>query len=62
MGKDFIGHKGFDPAELSKLLLKSGFKNTNHRKCFVIKRKISGTEIKAFDVFLVIANRDTINQ
>jgi len=61
-GEGFTGHKGFDPAELSKLLLKSGFKNTNHRKCFVIKRKISDTEINAFDVFLVIANRDTINQ
>ena len=61
-GEGFTGHKGFDPAELSKLLLKSGLKNTNHRKCYVINRKISDTETKAFDVFLVIANRDTINQ
>lgn len=61
-GEGFTGHKGFDPAELSKLLLKSGLKNTTHRKCYVINRKISDTETKAFDVFLVIANRDTINQ
>ena len=59
-GEDFTGHKGFDPAELSKLLLKPGFLNISHRKCYVINRKISNTETKHFDVFLLIANRGLI--
>jgi SAM-dependent methyltransferase len=61
-GEGFTGYKGFDPAELSKLLLKPGFKNINYQKCYVINRKISDTGIKHFDVFLLIANRDVINQ
>jgi len=60
-GEDFTGHKGFDPAELSKLLLKPGFLNISHRKCYVINKKISNTETKHFDVFLLIVKRDTIN-
>jgi ubiquinone/menaquinone biosynthesis C-methylase UbiE len=61
-GKGFTGHKGFDPAELSGLLLKHGFQNISHRKCYVINKKISDIETKQFDVFLLIANRDIINQ
>lgn len=61
-GKEFTGHKGFDPAELSKLLLQQGFTNISHQKCYVIKRKISDTETKHLDVFLLIATRDAINQ
>jgi len=61
-GEGFIGHKGFDPAELSNMLLKPGFKNITHRKCYVINKKISDTETKSFNVFLLTANRDTINQ
>lgn len=61
-GKEFTGHKGFDPAELSKLLLRLGFINIRYQKCYVIKRKISDTETKHSDVFLLIANRDAINQ
>jgi cyclopropane fatty-acyl-phospholipid synthase-like methyltransferase len=59
-GDGFTGHKGFDPAELSKLLQKAGFVNISHRKCYVIDRKVSDTETKQFDVFLLIANRETI--
>ena len=61
-GKEFTGHKGFDPAELSRLLLRLGFKNISYQKCYVIKRKISDTETKDLDVFLLIAHRDAINQ
>jgi ubiquinone/menaquinone biosynthesis C-methylase UbiE len=61
-GNRFIGHKGFDPAELAGLLLKHGFQNISHRKCYVINKKISDTETKQYNVFLLIANRDTINQ
>jgi len=60
-GEGFTGHKGFDPAELSKMLLKPGFLDITHRKCYVINRKISDTESKQFDVFLLIANR-SLNQ
>jgi ubiquinone/menaquinone biosynthesis C-methylase UbiE len=53
----FTGHKGFDPEELSNILLVSGFKNINHHKCFVINKKISDAAIKEFDVFLLTAQR-----
>lgn len=61
-GEGFTGHKGFDPAELSEVLIKEGFLNISHRKCYVIHRKVSDTEMKHYDVFLLIANRDAINQ
>jgi SAM-dependent methyltransferase len=56
-GEGFTGHKGFDPTELSSLLLKPGFENISHRQCFVINKKISDTETKQFDVFMIIAHR-----
>lgn len=60
-GKGFTGHKGFDPAKLSGLLLKHSFQNIIHRKCYVIDKKVSDTETKHYNVFLLIANRDKIN-
>ena len=57
-GIEFTGHKGFDPEELSKLLLKAGFSNISHRKCYVIDKKVSDNETKHYDVFLLIAHRD----
>lgn len=59
-GEGFTGHKGFNPAELLKLLQKAGFLNISHLKCYVIDKKVSDTETKQFDVFLLIANRATI--
>ena len=56
-GVGFKGHKGFDPTELSSLLLKPGFGDISHRQCFVINKKISDTETKQFDVFMLIAHR-----
>lgn len=56
-GEGFTGHKGFDPAELSGLLLKSGFKNITHHQCFVINKEISVAKTKQFNVFLLIAQR-----
>lgn len=56
----FTGHKGFDPIELSKLLLKPGFLNISHQKCYVIDKINSNTETKHFDVFLLISNRGSI--
>jgi tRNA (cmo5U34)-methyltransferase len=60
-GANFIGHKGFDIEMLSNKLRKRGFTNISHRKCYVINKKISDIETKHFDVFLLIAKRDTIN-
>ncbi len=61
-GKEFTGHKGFDPEELSKLILRPGFKNISYQKCYVLKKRISDSETKQLDVFLLIAKRDGINQ
>jgi len=59
-GKDFTGHKGFDPEELSKLLIKAGFTNISYRKCFVIEKKISDSETKHFNLFLILSQRAVI--
>jgi ubiquinone/menaquinone biosynthesis C-methylase UbiE len=56
-GEGFTGHNGFDPSELSNLILKQSFEKIRHNKCFVIKKKISDIETKQFDVFLIIAQR-----
>jgi ubiquinone/menaquinone biosynthesis C-methylase UbiE len=56
-GGSFAGHKGFDVDNLSDLLRLRGFTNVTHRKCFVIDRKISETDTKKFDVFLLTAQR-----
>jgi tRNA (cmo5U34)-methyltransferase len=60
-GKDFTGHKGFDVEILSNQMRKQGFSNINHRKCFVINRKISDNETQQFNVFLLIAMLNSIN-
>jgi ubiquinone/menaquinone biosynthesis C-methylase UbiE len=57
-GSGFEGHKGFDVKELSQLIGKLGFKNIDHEKCFAIDKKISDTETKIFDVFLLTAEGD----
>ncbi len=59
-GDGFTGHNGFDIEILSNQIRNKGFTNINHSKCFVITKKISDTETKQFDVFLLIANRDSI--
>jgi ubiquinone/menaquinone biosynthesis C-methylase UbiE len=59
-GEGFTGHKGFDIEILSNKVRNHGFTNISHRKCFVINKKISDTETKQFDVFLLIASRDKI--
>lgn len=61
-GEDFTGHKGFDIEILSDQIKKAGFKNITHGKCFVIKKEISETETKYFDVFLLVAEHNTIRK
>ena len=56
-GDDFTGHRGFDVEILSNQIRNQGFTNISHRKCFVINKKISDSETKQFDVFLLISTR-----
>ena len=56
-GDDFTGHRGFDVEILSTLIRNKGFTNISHRKCFVINKKISDSETKQFDVFLLVSTR-----
>jgi len=56
-GDGFAGHRGFNVDNLADLLRHRGFTNVTHRKCFVIDRKISETDTKKFDVFLLTAQR-----
>jgi tRNA (cmo5U34)-methyltransferase len=56
-GEGFTGHRGFDVENLSTLIRNQGFTNISHRKCFVINKKISDSETKQFDVFLLVSTR-----
>jgi len=56
-GEGFTGHRGFDVEILSTLIRNRGFTNISHRKCFVINKKISDSETKQFDVFLLVSTR-----
>jgi len=56
-GEGFTGHKGFDPEELSALLKREGFENTNYRKCYTINKKTGEVVVKPFDLFLLVARR-----
>ncbi|MCX6334092.1 MAG: class I SAM-dependent methyltransferase [Bacteroidia bacterium] len=56
-GEGFAGHKGFDIETLADRLREHGFGNISGRKCFAINKKITETESRQFDVFLLIAFR-----
>ncbi|HBC79172.1 MAG TPA: class I SAM-dependent methyltransferase [Bacteroidales bacterium] len=56
-GDGFTGHRGFDVETLSTLVRNHGFTDISHRKCFVINKKISASETKQFDVFMLISSR-----
>jgi tRNA (cmo5U34)-methyltransferase len=60
-GDGFTGHNGFDIEILTNQIRNQGFMNISHRKCFVINKKISDSETKEFEVFLLIAKRDSKN-
>jgi len=57
-GEGFEGHNGFNIDTLSEILRNNLFTEISHRTCFVIDRKISETESKKFEVFLMAAKRD----
>lgn len=56
-GEGFTGHRGFETEALSDSLKKHGFRNISSVKCFVINKKISETESRQFDIFLLTANK-----
>ncbi len=56
-GEGFTGHKGFDLQWLSGLLTQKGFRNISAVKCFQIKKQLTDTETKQFDIFLLTAIR-----
>ncbi len=57
-GEEFTGHKGFNIKALSDILRKNRFEDVHNKTCFVIDRKISETESKQFEVFIMTAQRD----
>lgn len=52
-GKEVNVHKGFDPADLAKVLDAVGFRNVEHKQCFVVERETGET----FPVFLLVAQK-----
>jgi hypothetical protein len=56
-GYGFTGHRGFDPEGLSSLIKTHGFGNISHEKSYVINKKISESEERQFDVFLLTAKK-----
>ncbi len=56
-GEGFTGHRGFDTEWLSRLLVQKGFRDISSRKCFEIKKQLTKTETKQFDIFLLTATR-----
>jgi tRNA (cmo5U34)-methyltransferase len=56
-GNGFTGHRGFNIDNLSDILERNKFTGISHKTCFTIDRKVSDTETKLFDVFILIANR-----
>jgi 2-polyprenyl-3-methyl-5-hydroxy-6-metoxy-1,4-benzoquinol methylase len=59
-GKEFNGHKGFDPEKLSILIGSSYFTILNIEKCFVINKTTTDNESKQFDVFLLTAKKSLV--
>ena len=52
-GPDVNVHKGFDPEKLAKNLKEKGFKSSDYRTCFEIKRESD----KIFPVFLLVTQK-----
>jgi tRNA (cmo5U34)-methyltransferase len=56
-GDAFTGHKGFNIDWLAGILNKTGFSDVFYKNCFLIDRKISETETKQFEVFILTARK-----
>jgi tRNA (cmo5U34)-methyltransferase len=56
-GTGFSGHNGFEPVSFKNLIKRSGFGIVSFQKCFVINKKITESESRDFDVFLLTAKK-----
>lgn len=56
-GTGFSGHNGFEPNSFKNLIKRSGFTDVSLQKCFIINKKITETESRDFDVFLLLAKK-----
>jgi tRNA (cmo5U34)-methyltransferase len=54
-GEGFKGHNGFNIDKMAEMIENNSFGGIVHKSCFVIERKISGTESKKYEVFIIIA-------
>lgn len=54
-GEGFTGHKGFNLDSLSDILRRNRFSDISYKTCFVIDHKISETESKQFEVFIMVS-------
>jgi 2-polyprenyl-3-methyl-5-hydroxy-6-metoxy-1,4-benzoquinol methylase len=50
-------HRGFDPAELEKILLREGFLDASTEPCFIIRKETTAGKINEYPVFLLTAGR-----
>jgi len=56
-GEGFKGHRGFDIKEFSSEIRNMNFNIISANKCFSINKRITGTAMKQFDLFLLIAKK-----
>lgn len=54
-GDGFIGHNGFDPDKLTKTLEILDFTNILNKTCYTVRKKISETDTRNYDLFLLTA-------
>jgi tRNA (cmo5U34)-methyltransferase len=56
-GEGFTGHRGFNVEKIVSMVKDNGFVEISNKTCYVIERKISETENKKFEVFLITARK-----
>lgn len=56
-GDGFDGHLGFDPEQLGKLLLDTGFKSIIFEECYSVVRKSPDAPGRSYPVFLLTASK-----
>ncbi|MCX6250664.1 MAG: class I SAM-dependent methyltransferase [Bacteroidetes bacterium] len=54
---DLNVHRGFNPEDLTSILLKQGFNDIKIAPCFVIRKEVSAEIIKEYPVFVLTAFR-----
>jgi ubiquinone/menaquinone biosynthesis C-methylase UbiE len=54
-GDGFTGHKGFNLEKMAGIIENNSFGKIIHKTCFVIERRISETESKQYEVFIIVS-------